>query len=80
MVPPMLGTYGTMGRNIFRDSAFKDVDFSIFKNFKIKERFNAQLRLETFNTLNHPIYANRFAVAVQLPQRRNPRKQVSRKV
>lgn len=60
MVPPVLGTYGTMGRNIFRDSAFKDVDFSIFKKFKFKDRYTAELRLETFNTLNHPIYANPY--------------------
>ncbi len=60
MVPPALGTYGTMGRNIFRDSGFKDMDMSVFKNFKIHERYTAQLRLETFNTFNHPIYANPY--------------------
>ena len=26
----------------------------MFKNFAIKERANLQLRLETFNTFNHP--------------------------
>ena len=41
MVPPVLGTFGTMGRNIFRDAGFKNVDFSVFKNFTFKERFGA---------------------------------------
>jgi hypothetical protein len=30
MTPPKNGTFGTMGRNIFRDTGFKDVDFSVF--------------------------------------------------
>jgi len=34
MVPPKAGTFGTMGRNIFRDTGFKNVDFSVCKTFK----------------------------------------------
>jgi len=60
MVPNAAGHYGTMGRNIFRDAGFKNVDFSAFKTFTLKERFNAQFRLEFFNALNHPIIANPF--------------------
>jgi hypothetical protein len=60
MTPPMNGTFGTMGRNIFRDSAFKNVDFSVFKSFRFKERFGAEFRAEFFNVFNHPIYANPY--------------------
>ena len=60
MVPPKAGTFGTMGRNIFRDSGFKNVDFSVFKEFKFKERYNAQFRVEFFNVFNHPIIANPY--------------------
>ena len=60
LVPPKRGTFGTMGRNIFRDSGFKNVDFSVFKNFAFKERFNAQFRIEFFNVFNHPIIANPY--------------------
>jgi hypothetical protein len=60
MTPPMNGTFGTMGRNIFRDSAFKNVDFSVFKSFKFKERFGAEFRVEFFNVFNHPIFANPY--------------------
>src|SRR5262249_49931693 len=49
MVPPKQGTFGTMGRNIFRDTAFKNVDLSVFKNFRFKEQYNAQFRGEFFN-------------------------------
>ncbi|MBK7926159.1 MAG: TonB-dependent receptor [Bryobacterales bacterium] len=33
-------------------------DFSLIKNFKIKERFNTQFRAETFNAWNHPNLSN----------------------
>src|SRR5713101_5378482 len=49
-----------MGRNIFRDSGFKNVDFSVFKDFKFKERVNAQFRVELFNVFNHPLNANPY--------------------
>jgi hypothetical protein len=60
MVPNKQGTFGTMGRNIFRDAGFKNMDLSIFKMFTFKERFNAQFRAEFFNVLNHPNIANPF--------------------
>jgi hypothetical protein len=41
MVPPKRGTFGTMGRNILRDQGFKNVDFSVFKDFRFKERMGA---------------------------------------
>jgi len=58
IVPPAYGTYGNMGRNVLRDSGFKDWDISIFKNFTFKERYGIQARWEVFNVLNHPIAAN----------------------
>jgi len=60
MTPPTMGTFGTMGRNIFRDSGFKNVDFSVFKSFTFKERFGAEFRWEIFNLFNHPNIANPF--------------------
>jgi len=58
MIPPAFGTFGTMGRNTFRDNGFKNVDFSLAKNFKWGERFGAQGRVEFFNLFNHPNFAN----------------------
>ena len=60
LVPPARGTFGDMGRNIFRDSGFKNWDFSLFKNFTWKERFGAQFRAELFNVFNHPNIANPY--------------------
>jgi hypothetical protein len=60
MIPPALGTFGTMGRNTFRDSGFTNWDFSVAKNWKLGERLGAQFRVEFFNLLNHPNFANPY--------------------
>jgi len=60
MIPPAFGTFGTMGRNIFRDTGFRNWDLSVAKNWKFRERFGAQFRAEFFNFLNHPNFANPF--------------------
>jgi hypothetical protein len=58
LVPNAAGAFGTMGRNIFRDTGFHNVDLSISKNFKFGERLRLQGRVETFNIFNHPNFAN----------------------
>ena len=60
MIPPPLGQFGNMGRNTFPDLGFKDVDFSIAKNWHFTERFHAQFRAEFFNIFNHPNLANPY--------------------
>jgi hypothetical protein len=60
ITPTKLGAFGNMGRNIFRDSGFKNWDLSVFKNFTFKERYGAQFRVEVFNVLNHPLFANPY--------------------
>jgi DDE family transposase len=64
MVPPTFGTFGTMGRNLFYDPGFKNLDFSVFKDFKFHERFGAEFRVEFFNVLNHPNLANPYGGVV----------------
>jgi Carboxypeptidase regulatory-like domain/TonB dependent receptor len=58
LIPNGLGTIGTLGRNVFRDTGFHNVDLSVSKNFKFGERLRAQFRIETFNIFNHPNFAN----------------------
>jgi hypothetical protein len=60
MLPPPLGQFGNMGRNAFPDLGFKDVDFSLAKNWLFTERFRAQFRAEFFNVFNHPNLANPY--------------------
>ena len=58
MIPPALGTFGTMGRNLFRGPRFYNWDFSLVKDTRLTERVRLQFRAEFFNILNHPQFAN----------------------
>ncbi|MCU1293480.1 MAG: TonB-dependent receptor plug [Bryobacterales bacterium] len=49
---PALGTYSNQSRNSFYGPPTYQVDFSVFKNTRLTERINTQLRLEIFNILN----------------------------
>ena len=51
-------TFGNTGINIFNGPGFFDLDFSLFKNIDISERFKLQLRGEAFNSTNTPQYGN----------------------
>jgi len=66
LTPPGPGTFGTMGRNIFRGPGYRNVDFSVVKIWKFSERLNVQLRGEFFNLFNHPEFANPYGVGGQL--------------
>jgi hypothetical protein len=48
---PQKGTFGS-GRNPFFGPSFFNSDMSLFKNFKLTERFGAQFRFEAFNVFN----------------------------
>lgn len=52
-VLPTPGTYGNLGRGVYRGPGLADLDVSLFKNTKLSERTNLQFRAEVFNVLNH---------------------------
>ncbi len=51
---PELCRYGNSGAGILEGPGFKNVDFSLFKNFAITERVKLQFRTELFNLFNTP--------------------------
>jgi hypothetical protein len=51
------GTYGDSGRGVIRGPGSFNIDASIIKNTRIG-RFNTEIRIEAFNLLNHPQFAN----------------------
>jgi hypothetical protein len=53
VVPPQF-TFGNAGRNTVIGPPTNRFDFSLFKNFTIRERSQLQLRAEAFNIFNHP--------------------------
>ncbi len=60
MMAPPQGHFGNMGRNMFQDTGFKNFDFSLAKNFHFGETMRLQGRIEFFNILNHPNFANPY--------------------
>ena len=53
-----LGTFGDAGRNTFFGPGITNVDASIIRNFRMFGRKTIQFRLEAFNVLNQPIWAD----------------------
>jgi hypothetical protein len=48
--------FGATGRNIFRGPFQSRVDLTIFKNFKLSERFSLRFDVQAFNLFNHPSF------------------------
>ncbi len=51
-----VGTYANSGRNILLTPGINNIDFTIAKNFVMRERWKLQLRADMFNAFNHPQY------------------------
>jgi hypothetical protein len=49
---PLLGNFGTLGRNTLRLNGQTNFDWNVYKNFRFTEKLNMQLRAEMYNTLN----------------------------
>jgi len=55
--PTTYATYGNSQYNMLRGPAFQDWDMSLQKNTAWRERYNVQLRADSFNIFNHPNFA-----------------------
>jgi hypothetical protein len=54
---PTPGTYGNLGRGIYRGPGLATVDLSLFKTVKIQERASLEIRAECFNIQNRANFA-----------------------
>ncbi len=81
LVPPAYGTEGDASRGLFVGPHYYNVDFSVTKLWKIRERYSAQFRAEFFNLFNHADFAapgtdptkpSTFGHAVSTPDSANP--------
>jgi hypothetical protein len=57
-IAPNNYAYGNEGRNLLHGPGVANVNFSLFKNFPIKERLKLQFRMETFGLFNHSNFGN----------------------
>jgi hypothetical protein len=52
------GAAGTAGRNILTGPGLTNLDLSLYKTIKFRERFELQLRWEVYDVFNHPNFGN----------------------
>jgi len=50
--------FGNSGRDILRGPGVFNVNASLFRDFRVKERFHLQFRAEAFNVTNTPQFGN----------------------
>ena len=50
--------FGDLGRNAFTGPGYQNIDLSLVKNTALGSRLSLQLRVDVFNLLNHPNFAN----------------------
>jgi hypothetical protein len=55
---PALGAFGDTRRDEFRGPGIFDADFSVFRNFKLTERFTFQFQANMFGLTNTPRFNN----------------------
>ena len=55
---PAAFTYGNVGRNTMRSDWLKNLDFSLFRQFPFGEAKMVELRVESFNIFNTPVYSS----------------------
>jgi hypothetical protein len=56
LLPPAIGAYGNVARNLFRGRGLKLLDMSLTKELRFTERLHGQFRFEVFNILNKTQY------------------------
>jgi hypothetical protein len=61
--PPGGIRFGTSGRNILFGPGVTNLDSSLFRSFRVKERATVQFRYEVFNVTNTPAFGNPGATA-----------------
>ena len=54
MIPPAAGTFGTMGRNLFRDSGFRDLDMSIVEELEVRRAAYCAISCRVFQRSESP--------------------------
>lgn len=54
---PLNGSLGNLGKTVIRLPGINEWDLSLFKNLRLSERMNVQIRWETFNSFNHTQWA-----------------------
>jgi hypothetical protein len=64
---PLLGNYGTLGRNVLRLNGQTEFDMNMYKNFHVSERVYFQLRGEFYNLFNNHAFQTMTSSLITSP-------------
>lgn len=53
LTQPLLGNYGTLGRNTHRANGVVNFDWNVYKTMTVNDRVRVKLRCEIYNVFNH---------------------------
>ena len=57
LTPAAYGSIGTANKGLFTGPSYYNLDFSVSKLWRLKERYSAEFRVEFFNLFNHTDFA-----------------------
>jgi len=57
LAQPLVGHFGTFGRNVLRINGLNNFDWTLGKKFPIRERMHLELQAQAFNVFNHTSFA-----------------------
>jgi hypothetical protein len=57
LAQPLLGHFGTLGRNVLRINGLSNFDWVLGKSFPIRERTHVEVQAQAFNVFNHTSFA-----------------------
>jgi hypothetical protein len=57
LAQPLVGHFGTLGRNVLRINGLNNFDWTLGKKFPIRERVHLELQAQAFNVFNHTSFA-----------------------
>jgi hypothetical protein len=55
---PPEGSYGNLGRNVFRSPGLSNIDYSMVRLFNLDSARSIRVRAEFFNLINHPNFSD----------------------
>ncbi len=53
LTPPAYGTLGDASRGMFRGNHYQNVDMTVQKTWRLRERYSTTFRVEVYNVFNH---------------------------
>ena len=57
LAQPLVGHFGTLGRNVLRMNSLVNADMMVGKDFRLTEKMSTQFQAQFFNIFNHPTFS-----------------------